>query len=292
MFISSIAMLILERSSNSYMQVIAIQRDNQGAIYSGTALAAVSALMEFDNPDYDSVEDAWNFLPGIPVKDGFAYVQIRAADAKLPINSLANTNEAISERMQAAFTNLFRELGYEDELWKYLKDWVSSSNAEPMSNFVTGTTFNQQGNSYTAKHAPLSSLYEIRLMPQFAEIYRELSQYTTIGETTPRININMADALVIRSFLPELEPFVDTIIEARAENPFKNKDALYGILGPANLEIYTKVLPFFDVKSTLFYVRIEVNILDGIQNYHALMRRSGRRMTVISYIEGGGLDYF
>jgi type II secretory pathway component PulK len=123
-------------------------------------------------------------------------------------------------------------------------------------------------------------------------IYRDLSQYITTGEVAPKININMAEAIVIRAMLPELEPFIDRIIEERAENPFRNKDAVYAILGQGNRDIYNKILPFFDVKSTLFYVRIEVNILDGVQNYHALMQRSGNSMTVLRYIEGGNLDYF
>ncbi|MDR2883546.1 MAG: general secretion pathway protein GspK [Deferribacteraceae bacterium] len=291
-FLSGLSLLILEKSTKSYAEVLGIQRDNQGAIYASTVIEAMSELMKLDDASYDGLADMWVALPSIPVKDGYVYIQIRGSDAKLPINGLATADNKTQERMQTAFETLFSDLGYEDELWKSLKDWVSPAESVPVSNTVTGTTFNVEGNSYAAKYAPLDTLYEIRLLPEFPAVYEDLSLYITPGNVAPQININLAPDVVISAFLPELAPYVNEIISKREENPFTKKDDIYSIVGQGNQELYTAVLPFFDVKSSLFYVKVEVNILDGIQYYHILMSRSNKTMNVVRYIEGGPLDYF
>lgn len=291
-FLTSMVIVIYERSTASYRGVLDLQADNQGGIYAGTALTALRALMEYDNPEYDDPTDQWNMIPSIPVKGGFISVTVRPADDRLPVNALVNTDNDTKRRMEKAFETMYASLGYDDEMWKSLKDWVSTSTAIPLSQTIPGAVFNPGGNSYTAKNAMLSSLYEIRLIPGYSGVYKDIIKHLSLGELEPKININFADNLTIQSFLPELAPYVDNIIAEREKEPFRNKNALYNILGSGNRDIYTATLPFFDVKSTLFYVKIEVDILDTLQYYHILMRRNGSRFTVIRYIEGRGLDYF
>ena len=290
-FMASLVIVLHERSSASYRGALDLQADNQGGIYAGTALTVLRTLMEFDDPEYDAPTDQWTVIPPIPVRGGFVSVSVRPADSRLPVNALANQDNATKKRMEDAFEYMYASLEYSDIMWKSLRDWVSSVSG-PGQSIIRGVVFNAEGNSYMAKHGLLSSLYEIRLIPGYPEVYNDVVKYLSLGELEPKININFADNLTIRAFLPELTTYVDEIIEAREKEPLKTKDALYRILGNTNQELYTKVLPFFDVKSSLFYVKIEVNILSSTQYYHILMRKSGRRFIVIRYIEGRGIDYF
>ncbi len=291
-FLTSMVIVMNEKSSTSYRGVLDLQADNQGGVYAGTVLVALRQLMEYDDPEYDAPTDQWASVQSIPVKGGFVSVSVMPADDGLPVNALTNTDNATKKRMEEAFEYMYTALGYDDDMWKSLEDWVSLSTTRPVSQSVASTTFNTQGNSYTAKFGPINSLYEMRLIPGYPAIYRDIAQHLSVGEQEPKININFADNLTIRALLPELAPYVGEIIEARNDEPFKTKDALYNILGSSNRDIYTAVLPYFDVKSTLFYVKIEVSILGSQQYYHALMRKSGKRMTVVRYIEGRGIDYF
>ncbi len=291
-FILTLVMALHEKSSESFGGVIDVQAENQGAIYAGSALTVIRQLMSLDDESYDAPTDQWATLPSIPVKNGYVTVTITPADDRLPVNALTQKDETKYERVKKAFEYIFSELDYDNTLWWALKDWVSSSESTPMSTEIHDTTFNSEGSSYTAKFSGLSSLYEMRMIPGFPSAYKDLSKYLCVGDTEPKININFADKLTIQALLPELDPYVDEIIEKRAETPFKSKDELYNMLGSGNRDIYTAILPYFDVKSTFFYVKIEVDIIENTQYYHALLKRNGKRFTVLRYIEGRSISYF
>lgn len=291
-FMLSLAVMIFDKSSTSYTGVADIQADYQGAVYAGTALKMIETLMGLEDAEYDAEDDVWMTIPDIPVQGGFVMVTIRPADDRLPVNALANTNKDTAKRVQEAFDFLFAEKAYDSEVWRSMHDWVNGSGGQMLSTSVENAEFNTQHNSFTAKHSPLETLAEIRLLPSVSGMYKELSGLVCMGETEPRININFASSLTIKALLPELGSSAEQIVEFRQEQPFKKKDDLYMFLGSGNVSAYTAVLPFFDVKSTLFYVKIEVNILETQKYYHALYRRSGKSMTLLRYIEGRNIDYF
>jgi type II secretory pathway component PulK len=292
-FSLGIGMAVFERAGESYREVLDRQGDAQGAIYAGSALRVAQYLMGKNNAAYDASDSLWTFIPPIPVNNGFVAITIQAADDRLPVNSLAESDEKKSERIRNAFEKLFldSELDLEDaDQWRSLHDWVVASDAVPLAMNIFSTEFNREGTPYTAKHAPLTTLYEIRLVPGFPKIYKELAQYICMGEREPKININFASEPVISALIPELEPYAANIVAARNEEPFTSKDDIYKLIG--NQEAYTAALPFFDVKSTFFYVKIEVSILESVWFYHALMKRNGNRYAIMNYIEGKDVVYF
>jgi hypothetical protein len=287
-FALGVGVTIFERAGIAYKEATDRQGDSQGAIYAGSALKVVQHLMGLNNATYDGSDSLWTAVPAIPVNNGFVSITIQAADGRLPVNPLAETDEKKAERITKAFEKIFEELDYGDQ-WESLRDWVVSSDTSPLSNtFVS--ELNREGTSYTAKHAPISSLYEIRLIPGFPKIYKDLSAYLCAGDAEPKININFANELVISALIPELAPYAADIAAAIDENPFTSKDDLYKLIG--NQDAYTAALPYFDVKSTFFYVKMEVNILDSVWFYHALLKRNGNRYSILNYIEGKDIRYF
>ena len=55
---------------------------------------------------------------------------------------------------------------------------------------------------------------------------------------------------------------------------------------------YSKILPYIDVKSSLFYIKLELNIGDDNIYYHLLVQRNGTSVSPVKYIEGNSIDYF
>ncbi len=51
-------------------------------------------------------------------------------------------------------------------------------------------------------------------------------------------------------------------------------------------------MPYLDVKSSLFYIKLELNIGDDNIYYHLLVQRNGSNVTPIKYIEGNNIEYF
>ena len=102
----------------------------------------------------------------------------------------------------------------------------------------------------------------------------------------------MASAEVIKAFVPELEPYVEDIISTRETGPFKDVSAIYQLMGSAMQDEYSKILPYIDVKSSLFYIKLELNIGDDNIYYHLLVQRNGTNVSPVKYIEGNSIDYF
>ena len=84
--------------------------------------------------------------------------------------------------------------------------------------------------------------------------------YVSIAGDNNKINLNMASVEVIKAFVPELEPYVEDIISTRETEPFKDISAIYQLMGSAMQDEYSKILPYIDVKSSLFYIKLELNI--------------------------------
>jgi type II secretory pathway component PulK len=288
-FSLGVGIAAFERAGGAYREVVDRQGDTQGAIYAASALKVAQYLMGRYNSSYDATDSLWTFIPPLPVNNGFVTITIQAADGRLPINSLAETDDNKSKRIRDAFEKLFTDLQYTDQ-WKLLRDWVSPAEAVPLSAEIISTEFNREGSPFTAKHAPLNSLYEIRLIPGMPKIYKELAQYVCMGDAEPKININFASEQVISALIPELAPYAADIVALRAEEPFTAKDDLYKLIG--SQEAYTAALPFFDIKSSFFYVKIEVNILESVWFYHALLKREANRYGIVNYIEGKDVIYF
>lgn len=292
-FLLSVSLLLFEHTNKSYTTVIEISSESQGAVHAATALTAIrSYMMSYDDAEYDAPDEFWANIPPIPVNGGYATITLKPADDKLPVNMLANTDNDSKKRIEDAFSKVFSNHGYDDELWRTLKDWIRPEDSIPVSSSIAGETFNRGGTSYTAKYASLESLYEVRLMPDFAGIQADITELISVGDTAGKININFASEEVIAAFLPEFENYAQIIVEKRGENPFKSKDEVYNVLGSEMRDAYIQALPFFDVKSSYFYAKIEIDLFETVLYYHAYFSKNGNQLTLISYIEGGRLDYF
>ncbi|MDR2870785.1 MAG: general secretion pathway protein GspK [Deferribacteraceae bacterium] len=291
-FILSVVMMTFEKSADTYAGVVGVQAENQGGIYVSSIATAIKTLMALDNADFDGVNDEWTVIPTIPVEGGYVSVQLKVADDRIPVNALTQPRDSAGyTRVVTAFDKLFTELELDSMLWHGIHDWVRPADNEPPLILTPAERYNPEGNGYTAKHKPLESLAELRLVPNIAREYNRLSNFLCMGgETTPHININFAPPEVISAFLPELESYVDQIVELRAEEPFQNKDALYTIM--SDRTAYTAILPYFDVKSSLFYAKVELNLAAENYYYHILFRRNGTSMNVAAYIEGRPINYF
>lgn len=282
---TSVALFIHERSSSSYASVINLQTEYQGAIYSMTAIKALELAFKYDTNSSDGKEDIWNNIVPIPVDKGFLTVYIKPLNSKLPLNILASDNKTKTERYEEAFTRLMEELNVADIRVEDLKDWLGSGN-------VTAERFDENSTPYSFKGAMLDTLGELQYIPAFADDFKDISEYISIGEPDSKINVNLASKEVIIALLPELEPYINDIEEARDEADFKNVSDIYDIVGAGNQEMYNKILPHFDVKSSVFYAKIELNVLDENRYYHILFQRNGRSIKVVKYIEGPNVEYF
>ena len=282
---TSIALFIHEKSTASYAAVADLQNEYQGAIYAMTAISAIAGVFSFDDAKYDGKEDLWNTIPPIPVDKGFLTVRITPLNAKFPVNALSQNNKALRERYETGFERLMTLTEQDNADLSSLKSYLGSGD-------ISDRRFDENNAPYSAKGAPLDTLAELMYIPTFGDNYKTLSEYLSVGESGYKININLASEEVILAVLPELEPYITDILSAREEKDFKNVSDIYEIMGSSAQETYSAILPYFDVKSSMFYVKIELNIGDNNKYYHILFRRSGKTAKPVKYIEGSSIEYF
>lgn len=283
---ASLAVFIHERAIASYGTVVTLHSEYQGAIYAMTAVQALQTAFQYDNENYDALDDIWNQIPPIPVDRGFMTVYISPLNSKFPMAALSIDNETVRERYEDGLRALMEKLDLDDE-WDMneLKDWAGSGTP-------SSERFDENSAPYGMKSAQLQTLAELAYIPSFKNIYKKLSKYISIAGDGNKINLNTASEEVITSLLPELEPYVDTIISKRESEPLKNVSDLYEIMGSAMQDEYSTILPYIDVKSSLFYIKLELNIGDDNIYYHILAQRNGKSIKPIKYIEGGNVEYF
>lgn len=291
-FLTSIAVYIFEKSQKTFLSVLDIYSDNQGAVYAAAAFDAFKKVIAYDDASYDGVNDIWRNIPSVSLAKGSLSVSVIPLDERIYINALSSADEKVKTRVKNAIDKLTDEYCIDSDVSAILSDWVNASGDFRESIYVYDRIFNGGSNRYTAKYAELETLAEIKLIDELAPCYSEIRKFATSGDSSARININLASAEVIEAFLPELSANISEIISLRDTEPFKNKDEIYRIMGDHRREEYREIVPFFDVKSTLFYIRIEVNIGFNEQYYHLLVRRNGGRIALEKYIEGGSVYYF
>ncbi len=282
---TSLALFINEKSTSSYGAVNDLHYEYQGAIFAMTAMKALETVFQYDDANYDSLNDIWNTIPPIPVEKGFITAYIHPLNSRFPINALSVTNEETRRRYEDGFNNLMRKLNIDNIDADEIKNWVGSG-------IVTSQRIDINNTPYNVKGSPMNSLAELAYVPEFESVAKNISKHLSIGESGYKINMNIASENVIVSILPELEPYISDILEARSNEDFKDISAIYKIMGDHAQETYNSILPFMDVKSNMFYVKMELNIGDTYKYYHILFQRNGKSIKAVKYIEGGNIEYF
>lgn len=282
---TTLVLFIHEKTMTAFGSVITLQNDYQGAIYAMTAVEALEMAFQYDEANYDSEQDVWAQIPTIPLDNGFMTVYIKPLNAKVPLAGLVSSDEKLRERTETAVSQLLNELNLTEPDIEELKTWVGSSDP-------TGERFDENSAPYSAKSSQLQTLAELTFIESFKNEYKKLTPYVSIAGDNNKINLNLASAEVIKAYVPELEPYVEDIISTREAEPLKNVSALYEIMGAAMQDEYSKILPYIDVKSSLFYIKLELNIGDENLYYHLLVQRNGSSVTPVKYIEGNNIDYF
>lgn len=282
---TTLVLFIHEKTMTAFGSVITLQNDYQGAIYAMTAVEALEMAFQYDEANYDSEQDVWAQIPTIPLDNGFMTVYIKPLNAKVPLAGLVSSDEKLRERTETAVSQLLSELNLTEPDIEELKTWVGSSDP-------TGERFDENSAPYSAKSSQLQTLAELAFIESFKNEYKKLTPYVSIAGDNNKINLNLASAEVIKAYVPELDPYVEDIISTREAEPLKNVSALYEIMGAAMQDEYSKILPYIDVKSSLFYIKLELNIGDENLYYHLLVQRNGSSVTPVKYIEGNNIDYF
>ncbi len=176
----------------------------------------------------DDLSEAWAVqLPPLPVDGGSIQGTLTDLHACININSLVKDG-AINDSTKNRLSQLFKNLGLENDLTQAIADWIDADLETTNPNGAEDGYYLNLETPYRAANSPLYSVSELRLIRGFedSEAFQQIKPYvcalaTTNEETS--ININTASAEVLQSLSAKMtENLVSDIIGHRDETPFKD----------------------------------------------------------------------
>ncbi|PLX67642.1 MAG: hypothetical protein C0602_09815 [Denitrovibrio sp.] len=289
-FAASTVLLIHERSIKSIEESSGDFLENQAHIYAMTALSAMVEVLKDDDSIYDSRMDSWTLIPVVEVPYGFVSVDIIPLSGKIALNGLASKDEAIAARYMAACETIATEMEADSLECAVIKDYIDSDTTVTAGG-EEGALYEYNGAEFRTKNAPLSSLFELRILMNNYEEFAKVKDYFTVYSPDDTLNINFASKLAIEAFLPEISQVAQDIESYSKTKEYKDpsniQEAAY-----LEEEVYLKVLPLISVKSSLFYVKTEVTLNDEPRYYHALVKKDGASSQVVNFTAGLNGHYY
>lgn len=289
-FAASTVLFVHERSTKSLVDASEDFLENQSHIYAMTALNAVAEVLADDDNAYDTINEDWSMIPVVEIPYGFISVDVKPLNSKIALNNMALTAEEPAQRYLKACEIIAEETESDSLECAAVKDYLDED-TEVTYGGAEGMTYDTNGVTFSTKNKPLSTLYELRLLMNNNEQFAKVKDYLTVYSPEKSININFANELTIKAFLPEIEDYAEQIVNYARTHEYKDpsniKDAV-----PLSQEVYQKVLPYISVKSTLFYVKTEVTLNDSPRYYHALVLRDGSKAQVVNFLAGLNGQYY
>ncbi|AEI15104.1 hypothetical protein Flexsi_1454 [Flexistipes sinusarabici DSM 4947] len=289
-FASSIIINLSERSVNSYEEVNDVYLMNQAYIYGKTAVKIVKNLIEDDDFKEDSRDDDWFNIPMYPLQKGYISIKIIPLNSKININDINSSNDNLSKRTSSAWDGLMQEYEFNDTetTSDFLKDWIDNDTKISPTG-IELERYDYLGNTYQTKNEKLSTLTELTLINK--ELYPAMKNHFTVIAEDKQININFVNENTLKYYLPELEFYAEDIIDYRKFNDYTDVSQIRKA-APIPDDLYVKMVPFLTVKSSNFYIKINVQLSEKDFYYHALLKRNQNNAKVTKFFKGTNKDYF
>ncbi|TYB33075.1 MAG: general secretion pathway protein GspK [Flexistipes sinusarabici] len=289
-FASSIIINLSERSVNSYEEVNDVYLMNQAYIYGKTAVKIVKNLIEDDDFKEDSRDDDWFNIPMYPLQKGYISIKITPLNSKININDINSSNDSLSKRMASAWDGLMQEYEFNDTetTSDFLKDRIDNDTKISPTG-IELERYDYLGNTYQTKNEKLSTLTELTLINK--ELYPAMKNHFTVIAEDKQININFVNENTLKYYLPELGFYAEDIIDYREFNDYTDVSQIRNA-APIPDELYVTMVPFLTVKSSNFYIKINVHLSQKDFYYHALLKRNQNNAKVTKFFKGTNKDYF
>jgi len=185
-------------------------------------------LQDKEDSSIDDLTEDWAVqLPPLPVEGGSIQGTLTDLHSCLNINSLVKDN-AINITTKNRLSQLFKNLGIENDLTQAVTDWIDTDLETTNPNGAEDGYYLNLEAPYRTANTSLHSVSELRLIQGFedSKTFQLIEPHVcafALNNGEASININTASAEVLQSLSTEMtENLVNDIIERREEEPFKD----------------------------------------------------------------------
>ena len=258
---------------------------------SGVHIAAKVLVDDAKNTKDDDLTEDWaQELPPIPAGDGAVQVKITDENTKVNVNRIARRGGTPDLRMLQEFEELLTTLGQDPVIATAVLDWTD----EDASQNKTGTAedsaygYSSQALPYPCKNQPLDTVAELNLVAGVtADVYRVIAPYVSIYADR-RININTADATMLKAVLLSIDPKADEtiatrIVEQRQQEPF-TRASMYRVLQDqlgVPQALASRLRTYLVTTTSVFQVVSTATVNDAVKTVTAVVQRSNDKYSVL-----------
>ena len=251
-------------------------------------------LQDPDKKSYDGLDEDWAApLPLTPVEGGDVQAQTNDLQARFNLNNLYLATEASEQDKQRVtlelrlFQRLLMLLELEESIAQATADWIDQDINLQFPNGAEDNNYLSNDLPYRTGNDRMGSPTELRLVKGMtAEVYEKLAPYVTALPETTEININTADALLLRAIVMDLdEGSAEEIINEREENPFKDKQNFIvklKVLLDENKVISQEIDPVISVTSRFYLMETQVRMEDVSQILRSLLYKGDTGVVSLS----------
>lgn len=241
-------------------------------------ITAGRMILQTDNNKYDAENDPNEFwsigVQDYPLAEGTISVKIDDLGGRLSLNKLVDPQGNLNIVFYERFVRLCEELALENPegLADALVDWLDPDH-ETEPGGAEDADYLGRNPPYEATDGALTSIDELHMIQGFdAEKIKRLSPFVS-SFGSGKLNINTAAPELLRSWDIETASAVDSLLDRRAEGPFKHLDELRDTLG---VETFTAMNRHLDlgVASSYYLINSRGRVNDGVRRMQAIVNKS------------------
>lgn len=244
---------------------------------------------------YDGLDEDWaKELPLTTVEEGQVYAKTSDLQGLFNLNNLyleeqseQETSDSLKHQL-AVFQRLLSLLELNEGIAQATADWLDPD-IQPL--FPDGAEDNEylgQTPAYRTANTRMADPTELRLINGVtSETYEKISPYITTLPEFSAVNVNTASGILLRALIQPLdESNVETLINERKENPFKDTkafmDRLNELLNDNEKESIANLEPMISVSSNYFQLETAVRMDNATQRLVSLLHKSSQGVSTLS----------
>jgi len=261
-FLGGIVIGQFEMAQQAERYVTAIYLKRQAYWKAVSGLKLVGTVLQYDDPSYDALSEAWARPLVIPLKEGEIRIQIEDEERYLNLNCLENSS------VEKALGRLLILTKTESISTEEIKAWIGQSP------YLSVTVPN--------KNAPFDSPYELLILGMSekdfygktiaGDFYPGLGSLVTTF-SNGRVNLNTAPAYILMALSVKIDrTLAERLITYRRKKPLKRLEDLLQVEG-FDLDILHDLRPLGTVRSENFRVKIQVRAQGEEGELEAIINR-------------------
>ncbi|MDJ0807233.1 MAG: type II secretion system minor pseudopilin GspK [Gammaproteobacteria bacterium] len=250
---------------------------------------------QISGESYDALNEDWaKELPLTVLEEGRVHAKTFDLQGRFNLNNLYLPDNPSAEIRQRAtdqiklFKGLLKLLELDEAIAQATSDWLDQDTQPQYPDGAEDNEYLGQTPPSRTANTMMAHPSELRLIKGVtSETYQKLSPYVTALPEFTQINVNTADAIILRAMIQTLdESLAESLLLERDENPYRDTaaflDRLKEIISDNEEVSKAELETLITVSSSYFQLETTVRTDEANQRLRSLLHRTDQGIDVLS----------